>query len=278
MPLTTSDLNKLLTSSALSGWDILLALASVVAGLVASVYARRAVHHLLGQLQGLSPTAKALGSRAVQYSVLLVGIGVAATFLGASVQPVIAVTLTVVTVLVLALRGISANFAAGVVLQTRRPLSVGDEIEVGDYIGRVLELNGRSVVILTRDGRTIHVPNVLLLEGPLVNHSEHGYRRTGIQVRCTAGVEEFDRLRILIEEETAAVPGVSEKPKPSVLLVTSAPGVLTLTLRFWHAPLAAPILTSQVVHAVGAGLNNAQVDAVVTSNIPDPPLTPPLQF
>ena len=57
-------------------------------------------------------------------------------------------------ILALALRGIADNFAAGIVLQTRRPIHIGDEVESLGYVGNVLEMDGRAVVIETFDGRT----------------------------------------------------------------------------------------------------------------------------
>ncbi|WP_366518579.1 mechanosensitive ion channel domain-containing protein [Herbiconiux sp.] len=50
-------------------------------------------------------------------------------------------------VVFLALRGVSANFTAGIILQTRHPINVGDDIEFDEFHGVVQELNGRSVVL-----------------------------------------------------------------------------------------------------------------------------------
>src|SRR6185312_3350029 len=181
-----SSLQDKLASDNISGWDLALAAGVILAAWIASVFAKKGVLAVLGRLEGISKGAAILTARIVRYVVLLAGIGVAFAFLGASIQPLIAVALIVVAVVFLALRGISANFAAGVVLQTRHPIKVGDEIEVDGYVGVVQELNGRSVVITTVDGRMVHVPNSQLLNQPLVNHSELGRRRSQINVRCRA--------------------------------------------------------------------------------------------
>ncbi|WP_162238694.1 mechanosensitive ion channel family protein [Microbacterium sp. Leaf161] len=210
--------------------------------------------------------------------ILLAGVGVAFAFLGASVQPLIAIGLIVAAVVVLALRGISANFAAGVVLQTRHPIKVGDEIEVDDYVGTVRELNGRSVVIITRDGRTVHVPNATLLENLLVNHSELGQRRSDILVRSRAGASQLDEITELVTSSTAAVVGIRSAPPVTVLVQSAEPERLTLLVRFWHDPVAAPAISSPVVRAIADALAAAGVDAVVTSDIPAPPLVPPSEL
>lgn len=46
-------------------------------------------------------------------------------------------------VLALVLRGIADNFAAGVVIQSRHPVRLGDEIDALRYVGTVRALNGR---------------------------------------------------------------------------------------------------------------------------------------
>jgi len=61
-----------------------------------------------------------------KYFVLVLGIGIAISILGAPIQPVLAAAIIVAVVIVLALRGVADNFAAGVVLQSRKPIRVGD--------------------------------------------------------------------------------------------------------------------------------------------------------
>lgn len=216
-------------------------------------------------------------ARLVRYAILLVGVGVAFAFLGASIQPLIAVAIIVGAVIVLALRGVSNNFAAGVVLQTRHPIKVGDEIDVADFVGTVKELNGRSVVIVTRDGRTVHVPNAQVLESPLVNHSELGHRRSEIQVRVSAGIDRIVELTDLVTTAAHAVDGVHKREPVIVLVQTVDADRLTLLVRFWHHPLSAPTIVSPVITAIASTLRAADMPSTVTSEIPTPPLTPPAE-
>lgn len=228
----------------------------------------------LRRLQGIGEGAAILTARIVRYAVLLVGIGTAFAFLGASIQPLIAVGLVVAAVVFLALRGISANFAAGVVLQTRHPLKVGDEIEADDLVGRVRELNGRSVVIITRDGRTVHIPNSLLLEQPLVNHSEWGRRRSEVQVRFRSTAS-LSTVTDVVLTALDPVEGLHPEHPPAVIARTIEPERTTVAVRFWHAPADDVAASSRVVAALGAALAGAGIEAVVTSEVPVEPLTPP---
>src|SRR4030095_2421968 len=122
----------------------------------------------LTRVPNMSPAAVRFIGRFVQYTLLLLGIGVGLAFLGANVQPLIAVVVIVLVIVVLVLRGVADNFAASVIIQSRKPVVVGDEITVEGPDGKALtgiivELNSRAVVFETFDGRTAHVPNGKLL-------------------------------------------------------------------------------------------------------------------
>lgn len=272
---STPDLGGLLAAPTVSGWDIGLAAASVVAAWVLSIFAKKGVLALLQKLQGVTPGAALLVARVVRYTVLLVGVGVAFAFLGASIQPLIAIALVVGAVIVLALRGVSNNFAAGVILQTRHPIKIGDEIEVDDYVGTVRELNGRSVVITTRDGRTVHLPNAQVLDSPLVNHSELGHRRSEIQVRAQASRESIDAIGEIVTRATRSVDGVHVREPVTVLTRTVEPNRIVMLVQLWHHPLHAPAILSLALRAIADALADAGISAVTTADIPPTPLTPP---
>ena len=271
----TPDVNDVVNLQSISGWDLGMAAAVLIAAWIASIFAKKGMIALLGRLQGFSAGAAHLAARVVRYAVILVGVGIAFGFLGASVQPLLAVALVVAAVVFLALRGISANFAAGVVLQTRHPVNVGDEIEVDPYVGTVKELNGRSVVITTRDGRTVHVPNSQLLDHPLVNHSALGHRRSEISIRCHATLADLDTVTETVTAAIGAVDGVHRDPAVGVLVIAVEPERLSLVVRFWHDPLGGPAVTSEVVRAAAGALADTNRPAVVTSESAVPALIPP---
>src|SRR5690349_6859503 len=102
--------------SGITTWQIALAILSVVVGWVASHFARVAVLKLAARTPGISDAVAQLAARVTQYTLLLVGIGIGLDFLGANVQPLLAMTAIAVVVLILVLRGVADNFAAGVLI------------------------------------------------------------------------------------------------------------------------------------------------------------------
>ena len=259
----------------LSGWDVVFAVLIVVVGWVLSIFVKRWTARLLGRLNGLSPEMVALASRITKYAIVLVAIGVALGFLGASIQPLIAVAIIVGVVLVLALRGIANNFAAGVVIQTRHPIKVGDEVEFGDYVGAVHDLNGRSVVIRTLDGRTVHIPNEQVLSQPLVNHSEAGGRRSELELRIAGERMPPADLERTLHAALADVAGLHDRDRVRLLPVTLGSQAATYRVQLWHHPVHGPRVRSAAVTAIDDALTSAGVTHVVTSDLPPAPLTPP---
>ncbi|MFE6965074.1 mechanosensitive ion channel family protein [Agromyces sp. NPDC057679] len=264
----------------INGWSIAGIVVTLLASWLLATLARKGVRAGLSRLPNLTVGVQRLAERIAVYSIWLLGIGISLSFLGASVQPVLAIALIVAVVLVLVLRGIADNFAASVVLQTRHPISLGDEIESGDFVGVVTELNGRAVVIRTVDGRTVHVPNSQLLQERLVNNSTHGARRGEVEVRVAAGGagDGADEVRALVVEAVNGAEGVHHRETIQLRPITLAADRAVYRVRFWHHPLHGIAVTDAVVDAVSATLAARGIAAVVTSDVPSAPLTPPLEL
>ena len=81
-------------------------------------------------MPNVSPSVVRAAGRFTQYTLLLLGIGIGLAFLGANVQPLLAVVIVVLVVVVLVLRGVADNFAASVIIQSRKQVVVGEEITV----------------------------------------------------------------------------------------------------------------------------------------------------
>ncbi|UUT35898.1 mechanosensitive ion channel family protein [Microbacterium elymi] len=219
---------------------ILLTVAVLVAGWVLAGLARRGMRAVLSRVRGISPSGITIIARVTGYLIILLAVGIALVLMGADIQPVLAVVIVVVVVLALVLRGVADNFAAGVLIQSRRTVDVGDQVQVSaldeTVVGRVLEANARAVVIVTADGRTIHVPNAKLLSDSVVNHSQHGTRRSEVQVRVARAAHSIDEVAGLVRDAIAAVPRVRPQEPVQTLVQDVSTDRVTLRVWFWHSP------------------------------------------
>lgn len=267
-------------SGGVTGWQVVFAIISVVAGWLVARFARRGVRKLAARTPGISESVAQLAATVTQYAIFLVGIGVGLAFLGANIQPLLAMTAVGVVVLVLVLRGVADNFAAGVLLQSRQPIRVGESITVdaaGEPLsGVVHELNGRSVVIVTADGRTVHVPNAAILSDALINESRHGARRSDVVVRARSSPElSLPALIELVDAATRSVDGVHAREHPIIDVLSVSPTRNVVEVRFWHHPLHAREVRSSVVRRISEELASASAVYTVTSRTTAPSLPPP---
>ncbi|HEY1278114.1 MAG TPA: mechanosensitive ion channel family protein [Acidimicrobiales bacterium] len=189
---------------------------------------------------------------------LLVGIGTALTFVGATVEPLTTAAIAAGVVAVLLLRGVATNFGAGLLLQTKGPFKPGDEVELVGQVGVVKELNGRTVVIESEVGDTVFLPNGEVLSAAMINRSLHGMRRSELEVRVPLDQPAGD-IREVIVAAAASAEEVSATPAPVALTKAVEVDGLTLRLRFWHRPADAVLAQSQVIDAVAARLRELGV-------------------
>lgn len=261
-----------LTETSIDPWMAALALVVMLLAWILSRAARKAMARVMTRLEGITPELRDLIARTVGYLVIFIGVGVALSLLGVPIQPLLAAVIVIGIVLALALRGIAENFAAGIVLQTRRPIHLGDEVQSLGYVGNVVEMNSRVVVVETFDGRLAHLPNSEVLREPLLNHSEHGSRRSDVEVRVRS--RDFEEVRSWLSEAVGAAPGVMADPAPVVYLTGVDPVRVTALVHFWHDPDDGLTVRTSVIHALaGAGVGRTEMAAIVTPQ-PPPPLTP----
>ncbi|MFK4807340.1 mechanosensitive ion channel domain-containing protein [Microbacterium sp. ZW CA_36] len=266
-------------STPITWWQVLGAVLALLAGWIASRFARRGVIDLMGHLPTATPAATRFAARVAQYTLLLLGAGIALAILGANMQPVLAIVLVMAVVAVLVLRGVADNFAASVLIATRKPVTLGEDITVegpdGEPLtGTVVELNSRAVVFVTPDGRTAHVPNGKLLAETLVNNSRHGGRRSEVQVRVERAGASLDDIIAALTDAAAAVDGVHPEPGAGVLLSAVSDARVTARVQFWHDTSNGLSVTSAVVAAITTGLAERGWAATVTSETVVPPLVP----
>ncbi|MFE4952376.1 mechanosensitive ion channel family protein [Leifsonia sp. NPDC056665] len=238
--------------SGLEPSSVVLALLSVTVAVIVGMLAKRAVVKALGKVDGIAPAIRVGIARTVRLTTILLGVGTALAFLGAPLQPIVGLSLIAAAVIVIALRGVSENFAAGAVIQTRRPFVVGHTLTVGEHSGTVVEINGRSVHLRTLDGRVVHIPNRELLSSVFVNESSTGRLRASVRARLRrtdgAGI---DTVRQLLMDACASVP-LLQPDGITALLVHATAGELTFDVRFWHGPDDGPNAAAGAVEAIAA--------------------------
>jgi len=133
-----------------------------------------------------------------------------------------------------AFKDIAENFLAGILLAFNRPFGINDTIQVKDMFGRVTQLNLRTTVIITFDGRDISIPNAIVLKEPLINFTQNGYIRqefvVGLDYNSDAQKAIELMLRI-VRQEADVYQGEGKQPFAAVQeLATST---VNIKVYFW---------------------------------------------
>jgi small-conductance mechanosensitive channel len=171
------------------------------------------------------------------YAVLVIGTMIGLQTLGFELTSLTVVAGALGVGLGFGLRNIIENFVSGLIILGERPIQLGHRIEVGDTIGRVVQIGARSTAVLTNDNIRIIIPNSELITGRVVNWS-HGDGQ--IRLRVPVGVSYLSDVQLvqkLLLEVAAANESVLEDPAPTVIFVEFGESALNFELRVWTQEL-----------------------------------------
>ncbi len=237
--------------------DLAVAGSIVVVGAVLAWAARRISKRTAHRTSGAARTATETAGLLVASSLLLLAGALALEVLGFSLGPILILVLVAVVALLL-LRPLITNLSTGLLLQVRGAIETGDLVRTNGMLGVVDEINARSVVLDTSDGRRVHVPNSNVLNDTIENYSTRGRRRSSFDVivGCDA---DLDGVATIIVDALAPVEAVLADPEPEVAVVGIAGRLIVVRVFVWHEPATATQRAAidgavrATLHAVRAG-------------------------
>jgi small-conductance mechanosensitive channel len=157
---------------------VTIAIALGIAHLVDRTIAKRGgrVRELVGAADISPATATRLRviRRLVYALIILIGIAIAASRfdeLSSAAKGILASSAVLGLVIGFAARATLANGIAGIMLAISQPIRIGDLVTVEDETGEVEDMRLTYTFIRLGDGRRLIVPNELLAQGSVVNHT-----------------------------------------------------------------------------------------------------------
>ncbi len=189
--------------------------------------------HLMGQ-RGvrLPPLLPAVAMTLVYLVTALVTLKL--SFPGFDIGPLLATSAVTSLVLGLALQPILANFFAGLVISLERPFRINDWIRVGDHQeGRVVAITWRTTHLRTRDNDNIVIPNAKLADERVHNfYYPHPLHLERVRVPVHYKEPPY-RVRRVLTDCAAGVPGTLDKPSPDVYVLAFEDSAVIYELRVW---------------------------------------------
>jgi small-conductance mechanosensitive channel len=158
------------------------------------------------------------------------------------------------------LQAIVSNFISGFILLFDRSVGPGDVVEIEGHVGIVQSVGVRSIVIKTRDGMDLIVPNANFLTETMTNLTRFDpVTRLGIQVGVSYDSDPRDVEQALLA--AANHPKVLDTPPPTVHFVDFAESNLEFELKVWtDDPFQLPGLRSALRYNIWYELKARQIE------------------
>ena len=119
-----------------------------------------------------------------------------------------------------ALQDTLGNLFSGVALLFERPFDIGDWLEVDGQIGKVIEVNWRSVHIMTRNLEQLIVPNSSLAQSKIRNYNRPSPRhREGVAIGFSYN-DAPNKVKRVMREAALDTAGVLSQPAPIVQTIS----------------------------------------------------------
>ena len=195
----------------------------------ATVFLERKLSHI----SELTPSTRVLVSKVVNITLLVLVILVGLNSVGIDLTAFAVFSGAIGVGVGFGLQKIVGNFISGIILLVDKSIKPGDVIQLEDAYGRVREMGGRCVSVVTREEKEYLIPNEDLISQQVVNWS---YSNSNVRIKAPVGISygaDPHRAAELILASIKGVPRVLEKPEPKCLLVGFGDNSVDLQLRFW---------------------------------------------
>ena len=173
------------------------------------------------------------------------------------------------------LKDILSNYLSGLILLAARPFRIGDEVVIGQYEGRVVQVQLRVTTMQTYDGRQVYIPNQEVFQSSITNNTASPVRRSSVMVGIDYEAD-VEQAKAEIQAAIAGIDGIEKDPAPLVLVNELAASTVNLEILFWVNSRRKSFLnvTSDVRRAIKERLEQVGIEMptdIYTLNFRQPP-------
>lgn len=171
--------------------------------------------------------------RLAHYGIMALGGLVGLQLAGVNLSALLAASAVFAVGIGFGLQTVAKNFVSGLTLLVERTIKPGDTLEIEGRMVQVVELGIRATVVRTTDNEEIIVPNGILMDGPVTNHTLHD---PIVRVRARVGVE-YGSTPAFVEAALlragASVTGRVSTREPVVLFTDFGQSALEFEVSIW---------------------------------------------
>lgn len=191
--------------------------------------------------KGLNRTRMADSARDLLVSLIHFGLLVAALMVTLSILDLNGVVTSLLAgagvvglALGFAFQDLAANFISGIGLSVRHPFKLGDIIETNGVTGVVEELDLRTTVLRTFDGKRIIVPNKKIFQDLLINHTDNDHKR--MDLTCGVGYgSDLEKVKEITVEALSAVESRADGREPGFFFTEFGDSSINFVATVWFS-------------------------------------------
>lgn len=159
-------------------------------------------------------------SQILKYLIILITAILAFKSIGVDVSPFLVGGGAILVGIGLGLQNLILDFISGIIILLDRSIKVDDVVEIEGVVGKVQQINIRTSTMLTRDNKTMIIPNSILTKNKLVNMS-YDDDSSGFSISIGVGYDsDVKQVITLMEEAAKSHPEVMHE-KPVVARLTN---------------------------------------------------------
>lgn len=207
---------------------------SIAVMLLLALWLASAIRGRVAQSRALDDSMKIALSKLVKFVLLTLAVLVAMVAAGIDITAFAVFGGALGVGIGLGLQRVVSNFVSGFILAFEGSIRQGDVISYGDNYGTVKALHTRHIVIHTRDGLDILVPNENLLTSDITNWSYAGDRNTRLRLPVQIGYhDDPEQALARLERLARESPLVLQDPRPQAFLLGFGDNGINLELCVW---------------------------------------------
>jgi small-conductance mechanosensitive channel len=239
------DLLQRLTFEASQNWElkVLLSIATIAATLLVKWITVRVVRRNVAD-----PTIRLVWTQIVNGTIALIFLAILSWVWLRGVGSILALLTLVAAAMTIVHKELIQNFTSWSVIAWRGLFKLGDHIEVGSHTGRVTDLGPMYFTLneatgvdtgLRPTGRTVRVPNALVLTNPVINYSDQGQRWVDVEFALASDANwelGAEIIEDIIKKESETTQVDVSKPKDLAVTVQVRDSRVVLTAHYPTKP------------------------------------------
>jgi len=170
--------------------------------------------------------------KGVNYVILIITALIVVPFFNISLSGLLVAGGFASIVIGIASQSVLGNLISGVFLILERPISIGDNINIGNVSGNVTDINIFSTIVKTYDGVYVRIPNENVFTSEITNYVAHEARRFEYVIGIPYDDDANEAIRI-IREVVWSHPFALKDPSPSIYVDELADSSVNIKVRIW---------------------------------------------